>query len=214
MKRPCALEDASAVLLGQFNPAIFHPLWFANQNLLSEAETRTADLRLTHSELSAFRAGWLTIEVTQSSFKAQTTSAAHFVMLRDLVVGTFQVLEHTPVTAVGINRRMHFRVADEQVWHAFGHTLAPKALWSEVLTDAGLLTMTIQGKRPGSSATYARARVEPSRAVHPGIFIDVNEHYEGRGTTASTYVELLRDNWDVAITHAEVIGQHILSRLP
>ena len=130
----------SIVLLGSFNPAIFQPAWFAKQGLLPAGEAENAEINLIHPEFVSFTAGWLQLQVTQSQFLASTTEDP-LEALRDLVLGTFSLLRHTPVSKMGVNRDVHIRMPDESSWHAVGHALVPLtggSSWSR--QDSGRLS--------------------------------------------------------------------------
>ena len=100
-------ETASIVLLGNFNPAIFHPEWLAAKQLIRSSEAAAAALDVVHAELAQFRMGWLRLTVTRDRFVAETSDPSHQAPLRDLVVGIFELLEHTPTTRLGLNRTVH-----------------------------------------------------------------------------------------------------------
>src|SRR5947209_7914808 len=99
----CEIEGIHIVLIGAFNPKIFQPAWFAHQGLIRQEEAESAEQVVTVNELSTFTADWLTLQVTPDRLQASTGDAAHFDVLRDLILGTFRLLEHTPVEKMGIN---------------------------------------------------------------------------------------------------------------
>ena len=67
----------SIVLVGNFNPAIFTPSWFALCDLLPKKVADSAELVIAHPEITQFRADWLTLEVSKGNFKAETLLAPH-----------------------------------------------------------------------------------------------------------------------------------------
>lgn len=165
--------------VGAFNPAIFHPWWFGQAGLLSAEEAKAAKVEVVHRNLAAFSTDWLSVQVTDDRFMAVASDAGHAPALRDLVVGTFSLLEHTPVRALGFNRQMHFRVADEEKWHAIGDALAPKTYWEKALAGRpGMRVLVIQGERPSSPGKYVQIRIEPSVKVTPGVYVLFNEHFD------------------------------------
>jgi hypothetical protein len=176
----CELEGTSVVLVGSFNPSIFQPKWLSSKGIIQEAEGEDANIQIISPEISSFTAKWLEVQVTRNRFSASTTDAAHFEVLRDCVVSVFTLLEHTPVTQMGLNSDMHYRMSSIEEWHAVGHTLAPKELWNQLLESPGLETLVISGKRKGSAAKMVRVTVQSSTRVQPGIYIGTNEHFEAR----------------------------------
>ena len=115
---PCEIEGMSAVLVGSFNPAIFHPQWLARHGLVSEAEAEAANIEIVRPELSVFTVGLLRMVVEQVRLRVETTTAEASGPVRDLIIGAMHLLEQTPVSQMGINRAMHFKMPTEETWHA------------------------------------------------------------------------------------------------
>ena len=103
------IDGASIAVLGNFNPVIFTPAWFALHGLLPESVATGAELTVAHEQVTEFNAEWLRLNVTIDRFLAETTQAPH-IRIHDLVVRVFKEhLYHTPLTAFGLNRNVHFR---------------------------------------------------------------------------------------------------------
>jgi len=115
------ISGASIILLGSFNPSIFQPMWFAAHNLISKQEGESAGTRVVHAQVSSFSVGdWLELQVTEERFAASTLQEPSFEPLCDLVLGTFQLLRHTPIQKMGLNREFHFRMSSEKEWNKVG----------------------------------------------------------------------------------------------
>lgn len=208
----CELEGVNIVLLGHFNPSIFQPAWFAAYKLIRDEEATAADVKIIHPDIAAFTADWLGVEVTQTKFHASTTDAAHYEPLRDLVLGIFTLLEHTRFDKMGLNRNMHYKMASIERWHAFGHFLAPKKVWDDVMKNPGLRTLVLQGFR-GDPPVRVQVKVEPSSKVKPGIYISTNEHHEASGDDAAgKLMTVLKDSWQDSQAYAKHIAEHLLSQ--
>ena len=90
------ISSVSVILLGDFNPAIFTPAWFALHGLLPKGAADRADLKVAHPQTTSFTADWLQLNVLVDRFSAETTQAPH-IRLCDLVVRVFREhLFHTP----------------------------------------------------------------------------------------------------------------------
>jgi hypothetical protein len=46
----CELEGTSVVLVGNFNPAIFHPSWLASHNMVRGGEAEKAQIQIVSPE--------------------------------------------------------------------------------------------------------------------------------------------------------------------
>ena len=58
------ISGVSVVLLGNFNPAIFTPAWFALHDLLPRQATDNAELQVAHPGLTLFSTEWLYLKIT------------------------------------------------------------------------------------------------------------------------------------------------------
>lgn len=207
---------ASIVLLGKLNPAIFSPWWFAANNLIRPEEAEVATDLITHNEIAQFTCEWLTLQVTPTQFGAWTTDPTKFLPLRDLTVGVFMILEHTPVWALGLNTAQHFAMPSEDDWHRFGHHFAPKETWLKVMDNPGMLTMTIRGTRPHSDSESAQVnvKIEPSTLLRPGVFIQVNNHYQHGVADHPGQVKPLLDiisaDWSAVLEYQETVSSRLL----
>lgn len=174
------LEGASIVVIGNFNPAIFHPMWFKVNELLADAEAESAGIDVVSSEITSFTTQWCRVQVLTERFSVETTDPARIPELVDLVLGVFSQLEHCPIRAFGLNRHTHFKMASESEWHAIGHLLAPKEIWEPVVSNPGTRTVSIWSDVTAKDECRSRLQVrfEPSGKVRPGVFFELNRHYD------------------------------------
>jgi hypothetical protein len=211
------LQGCSIVLIGDFNPKIFQPAWFAAESLLQKTEGKEANIELIHSDVVVFSTDWLRIEVTRERFSAGTAQEPFYEVLRDLVLGTFTLLRYTPVTKMGINRDFHFEVESEDKWHSAGHKLAPKEIWSGILQNPGMRSLVMEGERTDGLKGYSRVQIEPSTKIRPGLFFGLNNHIDvaptGSNSSADEIAGYLRDQWTEAMEKSENIVYSLLERL-
>jgi hypothetical protein len=228
-----ALDRASVVLLGHFNPSIFHPAWLARYSLIRDEEAATVKKLVVTEQVTTFEVDWHSLSITTDRFNAYTDQAAYAVPLRDLVIGVFGVLEHTPFWALGINRHLHYRVDSEEQWHQYGHFLAPKEPWLGLIDNPGMRALTIWGTRADAPSARIQYIVEPSLRGRPGLYFSFNEHYdkrrrgkpegeEGVGENLPAepsdpqsrreLLELLGKGWDPALKYARDVAEALLDR--
>ncbi len=69
------LSACSIVLVGDFNPAIFHPAWFKARNIYPGADDVIEDVRLVHRDIAAFSIEADSYHVEKERFAIETTSA-------------------------------------------------------------------------------------------------------------------------------------------
>ncbi len=197
-----AVEGVAVVLLGDFNPAIFQPAWFAAQGLLRNEEGTGATIELIRPEIVRFSLEWLQLEVVRDRFVAITVQGLSTETLRDLVVGTFRILAHTPVRSMGINREIHVRSDSDADWHTVGDRLAPKEIWDGLLSKPGMRNLVMEGVRDDGHPGYIRVFAEPSQRVRPGVFFRVNDHFDIEGYKseqgAAPVVKILEEQFDAS----------------
>lgn len=231
MTAQAQVDHASVVLIGRFNPAIFSPSWLALNDLVSKPDADRAQIQIIHPEVAQFEVGELKVVSQLKKFSAACASSRRE-MIRDLIVGVFgQILVHTPIYAVGINREIHFSAGSLSVRDLVGDRLAPKSAWGQwgedlknkldddILQLGGLASMTMQQQRRNERRSgHIQATVQPSGVPSlgtSGIFLGVNNHYkianEGDPVTSNQLLELLEEEWDEANAKSEFIFDQICS---
>lgn len=218
MKLQPKIQEHSIVLIGNFNPKIFQPAWFGAEELIQKQEAEKANIEIIHPDVVIFSLEWLRIEVTRERFSVTTMQQPFDEVIRDIVIGTFNLLRHTPLIQMGINRGMHFLMESEEKWHAAGHKLAPKEHWKDILNAPGLRSLTMEeGIRRDGLKGYIRVKVEPSVRIHPGIFFDVNDHFETKDSISVVGSEeitnILKDSWSASYARSESIIYSLFERL-
>jgi hypothetical protein len=207
------IDNSSVVLLGRFNPAIFQPAWLAAQSLIRREEAEHAQGLVFAPELAHFTLDWLRLQVTTERFEASTEDPAHAEVLRDLVLSIFSILEHTPFDKMGINRSLHYKMGSDDHWHRFGDLVAPKPPWTSVLSQPGLRSLTMEGKRAEAPEARIQVKVEPSTRVRPGVFFATNEHYELSGDEVGRrLMATMATCWKGAQDYAKAVAEHLLSQ--
>jgi hypothetical protein len=211
-------EQISIVFVGSFNPAIFQPAWFAAQGLIASDDNKNplgVNLILVHQEITDFSTENFQFQATPIRVSISSANTAFYESLRDLAVGTFRVLRHTPIVKLGINREFHFQMSSEDQWNEVGNRLVPKEVWKQVLEKPGMLNLTVQGQRPDSYKGHIQVQVAPSTRVTPfGIIILVNDHYEiGAQETnqgCTELIDIITVVWKNSLENAEKIAKAVV----
>jgi hypothetical protein len=94
-------QSYAIVVLGDFNPSIFQPLWFSLNGLMPEEETKNADIAIIHKQIASFSIGKIQVQVDDSRLGLTTVESPQGPILRDLAIGTLSILEHTPLKELG-----------------------------------------------------------------------------------------------------------------
>ncbi len=209
-------SGSNIVLLGSFNPSIFQPQWFGSQNLLPQSEVASAEkVTILERQVCQFETERFVVQATNDRFVAASKPNTSHEPLKDLVLGTFFVLEHTPVTAMGLNRQMHFAISSEEAWHLLGDRLAPKDGWKEIMDGyerPGMLSVSITALKRNTQNLRLTIKVEPSTQVKPrGAYFETNHHFKGpEEGSLKALMKVLNDEWESSQTYAAKIANHIL----
>ncbi len=96
-------EGLDVVVVGSFNPAIFHPEWFLRQGLILDQDAKDAEVKVVSSEFSEIRLCGLRLFCMSERLSLGTSNISQAARIQDLLVQVFTLLPHVPVTACGIN---------------------------------------------------------------------------------------------------------------
>lgn len=212
-------EGLEVVLVGSFNPAIFHPDWFLRQNLIGEQDAKEAKIQDVSGEITVVQLCGMRLQCLGDRFSLGTSNVSLAEKLQDLILQTFTLLSHTPVTACGINPRVHYSVGSVDYWHKIGHALAPKELvWSELVEQPGMQSLTIKAPRKGDFPGEVNLTVEPSMKFPPGVFVRANYHYglppeTAHAGAAELALKFIKSEWKPACGMARKVGEQIFAKI-
>lgn len=195
-------------ILGRWNPALFVPRWFADVGLLPNEEVDAANLSIVHEEIAQFDVGWLALRVTRDRFLASTSQIGHAEALRDLVVGTLELLTHTPTQVVGVNHDFLFTFKDRESFDSFGWALVSPKQWPQ-LERPGMAALQVQGMRTDKREGYVRVMLNPVLDGTHRLTVGINDHYavaeEAASRSTAEIASILADRWFDSAAEAEGI---------
>lgn len=188
-------RDASIVVRGSFNPAIFRPTWFVKEGIINPDDVDLTKEEYASPEIARLSLFGGTLESISNRFLVQTSDQGSFGRMRDLVLHVFTTLSHTPVTLVGINGIVEYQLKDEKTWKNFGDVLAPKRIWETFLpAPVGLMNMTIQAQR--TDELKGVTHIQLAGTTNRGIRIDINNHIDLAEGGTGALLTILSESWD------------------
>jgi len=227
VKHSAEILTSSIVVLGNFNPAIFSPDWLERNQLIGEEDAGVARdgsegrSMIISKQVATFETAWFVLQVLDNQF-ALTSKGAFSPAFKDLAVGIFQLVPHTPVTALGLNFMGHFKLTTEAEYHRVGDVLAPKDIWATLYPDetAGLADLTIRIQRwtrgkPLKTKDEKRISVQQSNKFKFGIYLSYNDHHDVTtivdDQTPAERVAIIVDNdWESSWTDAVRVFDGVL----
>lgn len=222
---------SQVVVVGSFNPPVLTPSWLEANKLIGSGDAEFAmqseSLAIT-PEISRFETEWFSIQILKQQFalmsKGPVTPA-----LKDLLIGIFTLLPHTPVTAIGLNSIAHYRIGTTAAYHMIGDILAPKPIWNKFYPDSkkqnvGLESLTVvinsvaRGEDISPMARVKRITLSPSDKLKSnGIQLFLNDHFPifvEKGSKVSPcdmLLDISEKNWQSSMDEATVTFLGILS---
>ena len=217
--RPFSLESeqASIVLVGSFNPAIFHPEWLLRNELITKDDIEGADVELVHRDLAKFSLDWLKFDVMRDKLIARTNDPSKYEPLNDLMISILKILEHIPINQLGMNLKLQYNIENEHFWHLIGDNLAPKKYWDFLPDRVGLKSMSMVCSRPDELDGKINIGVGSVKKDSFGLFFDVNSHValrtgEGEEEIIHDASKILYFHWEKSLSFAKKSCENILKK--
>lgn len=158
------ISAVTVVLRGAFNPSIFQPFWLVRNEIVTEDQGNSAQINIIHPQATEFDIpGQFSLHIDPTTFSITRTEAP-LILAADAAVKIFsELLPHTPIAQLGINRTVHFSVGSSDERNRMGRLLAPIdpwGVWGTELSDGESPNRPDQGGRTQVSydATTSPAR--------------------------------------------------------
>lgn len=219
---PPEISGASVVIVGNHNPAIFHPSWLFRHGIEPEISDEFVNLEVAHRELTRFSVGDTDYYIDKDRFQISTSNAP-FIQISDKASQIFsEILVHTPGYAVGINRDVHFRVGSVEKRTKIGRMIAPIEPWGDFgkqmnKEDAevgGMVSLLMRATENIERYQVAKnIKIEPSVRfeTNDGIYMQANFHFSPTGEPdMADIISVLNENFQDKINEAESIFNNIM----
>jgi len=121
----------------------------------------------------------------------------YFHLLKDIVIGTFSILEHTPINRLGINRHFYCRYEDVQKRGDFEKQMLSNRPWDNFLSSPELESIKIRGKRTDKHKGSTLLTIEPLTDDPEIVVFSLNDHFDFKenGKDPKYCLEILANNW-------------------
>ncbi|MCY3968242.1 MAG: hypothetical protein OXF21_06740 [bacterium] len=206
-------KHMALVVWGAFNPTIFQPSWFAQEDLICDEEVKAANIEIIHQEVAVFNLRWVKLEVTRDRLILQSSSESHYEAVRDLLIGTFDLLRHIPTRALGVNHALLIECGSRDIFNQLGWNLVPEDRWSPVLQTPGMVRVEEQGERTDGYDGYLRVKVEPILDGGTKVLIEVNDHFsfsqDNEPNSTVAIGKILDAEWKNISERANPVFEHV-----
>jgi hypothetical protein len=216
-------DKSSVVLIGSFNPKIFHPSWLALYGMISREQADDAELKFVLPEIAEFTVAYMNFLVQTNRFQVKC-DAIHKDIIKDVVIASFgEHLHYTPVWQLGINRSIAFSCGSEEIRDKLGKKLAPTEPWGpwgkeiersriSAKEHGGMMRLTmLQRPRPDGLRGHVQVDLRPASDDLSAVILDVNNHFtfgnaEDETMGCQEALDILRDRWQDSMNGAEDIA--------
>lgn len=223
------LSYSSIVLVGNLNPAIFHPQWFERFKILPIQETQWAEgqkpeideipyrdrkiivegvppLIVAH-DLADLRFPSLRIKVELGRYVCETVEREKFSLIRDVTLKVFNLLEHTPVSALGINFEGHWQFDDDRQSILKDLFAKQDEAFKDTLGDGYCIGGKIISEDTNRKMTL---KIENSKVMENGVHFHANFHRDLKTEQAQQAVEMIKDYYDEDLKNIVRIAKRLL----
>ncbi|WP_414495576.1 hypothetical protein [Stenotrophomonas maltophilia] len=206
---------ATLVLVGPVSPALFHPEWFKSNGLIKAREADSAEIQMVNSNISLFKNDWLNVDVRPERIQLRTEQEPFFPVLRDLALGCLNCLPRVPFRQLGINWEYSIQFPDRGSYDNFGHALAPKAPWQDVVKNPGMLGVAMQSDQDDGYEGTRNYSVRPdlSGDVSFQAIISHNDHYSFESKevrSPNLVIECISERWEGSRANFDRVASHLL----
>ena len=175
-------NSMSIVLLGDFQPAMFHPSWFLKNEVITKAEydsiiNSESNQLIASNAITQFETSMTSFSIEQKRLQL-IGKKEPFEKCIDSFKKMFDSLTAIPIQAYGLNYFFHLKATKEEM-DIIGKNLAPRKYWTSVFDESenndprnGLVSMTM---RVVKDFGLLNVRIESSNRIQ-GIYFDYNFH--------------------------------------
>lgn len=207
-------EEASIVLVGHFNPKIFHPEWFIRKDIIEEWDYSKDEVVNLADMSQIMLPGNRKLTVLLNQFSLRSSLASDYLALKDFVMSTFSILRETPIMQMGMNYTSVIKIQDKEKWMQFGSELASQKYWEQAVDyiesldfekqeKLGLWELTMNLPRPDEITGYIRPKIATIPTSKQTLSFSINNHVEIDHSAAITMIKILEDNWEKSLNFAK-----------
>ncbi len=220
-------KQYSVVMLGDFNPNLFHPEWFCRQSVISREDADFAIDKnapfpfIVSPQITLFRTPQMTIRIEAKRFEVKAEKEP-LILLIDFITKTFENLGANSISAFGYNYSAHYKVESEEAFHKIGDKLAPKEYWDSLLTDevsgdhrkSGLAMIQMK-KFKDNSEDYILFTVQGSSLMQNALLLSCNDHniISNDEQSADYVMEMISESYENSFKKMEQLQMELLERV-
>lgn len=211
-----AQDNYSIVVLGNMNPSIHHPLWYQRLELVNDEEVTSAldsDNTLCTPTVSHIAFPEFSIKCQRDRWEINTAKRENCERLSNIASEVFQALDHTQLSAIGINVSLHIDTQIDNVPDYLATIVESTGLSLPDKQEPRTATLQYQ---VGADERRRTIKIEPSVLDTNKVFVGQNIHYdiEQQGITGYfDFAELLRPRFIPDCDEAVELAKRVATSL-
>lgn len=216
-------QEASIVVVGNFNPKIFHPEWFISKGIVPKWEYEQNEIVCVPDYANIDLPDGVNLQVFLGKLILRTNAQTGFRTLSDFIVNTFTNLSETPVAQIGMNFTSHIRILGKESWKKLGEKIVPQQPWidasefvdglnEEERFKFGLWEIIMNLPRPDDLDGYIRAKLNVSNNVNGVVEFALNNHVEIDGLSVENLNSVLTNEWENALDFAQGYTLRVMNK--
>lgn len=199
-------RESSIVLVGEFDPLVLTPHWFAKQGMIPQEDIdENLAIELVYKDLTKFSLANIYVEIQPSTLILRSDHPSFDYRIHDLALSILSALKDCKVRALGLNLYTDVYFDSLDYWHSVGDLITPKDIWYKAIPESekiGMANVQMQIKKPeGEQGLYnfTVGWLETPKAIR----FSINNHYDDKQPAASKQKNLRSGSFDpIAIVTA------------
>lgn len=182
-------RESSIVLVGEFDPLIMTPHWFAKQGMIPQEDIdENLAIELVYKDLTKFSLANIHVEIQCATLILRSDHSSFDYRIHDLAISILSVLKSHEVRAVGLNLYTDVYFNSLDGWHSVGDLITPKEVWLEAIPDServGMANIKMQiMKAKGERGVYnfTVGWLDTPKAIR----FSINNHYDSNQLSSAS----------------------------
>lgn len=174
-------RESSIVLVGEFDPLVMTPHWFAKQGMIPQEDIdENLAIELVYKDLTKFSLANIHVEIQCNTLILRSDHISFDYRIHDLALSILAALKEDKVRAVGLNLYTDVYFDSLDYWHGVGDLITPKSVWLKAIPEServGMINVQMQIIKPkGQQGLYNFTVGWPE--AHKLIRFSINNHYD------------------------------------
>ncbi len=209
------VESRSFVILGDFQPSIYHPSWLQSKTIITEAEAETAKVDIITPKVCQFHIDdWLDFFVNRDRLQLVTRHQTQFEALVDFSVNILNAVTIIQATALGINNIFTVSLPDANSYYSIGKNMAAFNEWDDIVDSPRLNDISIKQKEDENNVivNIGVSPTDPGQKINFGVDISINNHHALEKVDGKEVAKLIDRHSQLYFDKSKALSKAIITK--